>query len=539
MTYHKLTEGSFVVRGASRGALLDTNSQNVYSINMEGVAVLAGETRDDNFWHELSIMKLAEECSQSVKLPDLPRMQKPQLNFIWFEIEGEDCNESCLHCYADSMPPTYRRANGLPELSAQNSKRKLSFEEWCALIKDGHELGCQACQFIGGEPFLYRDNNRTVLDLAVYAKKIGYTWIEIFTNATLITQKKVQKIKDLGLNIAVSLYSNNPEIHDSITQTPGSHAKTVASLQMLKEAGVPTRVAIVAMKRNENTILDTLQFINDLGFDEGRPDPLRPKGRGQNIGLMPSPVTTIKYGVMTKPDFKASQQVITHYTTGHSCLAGKITITETGDVLPCIFSRDQIMGNVLEAGGLETVTVGAALQQVWNTTKDSVMVCKDCEYRYVCFDCRPLSEAAALGNAEYLHAPYPRCSYNPYTGEWAKGLWRMTKAGLIYDRQYGANIHQVLAGTRVNRDTSVGDRITESGKPEITLVTGGGCVYDSDQSDLYHSGCQPTRCQPECNPMCYPANCQPECRPMCYPANCSPQCTPACSPYCLPQCTPR
>ena len=521
MTYYKLTEGVFFVKGASKGALLDTHSENVYSINRQGASVLTGETKDDKFWQELTTMKLAEECNQSVKLPDLPHMPKPALNFIWFEIEGEDCNESCLHCYADSMPPSHRRAKGLPVLGVQNPKRKLSFEEWCALIEEGYEMACRSCQFIGGEPFIYRDNRRSVLDLAEYAKQIGYSWIEIFTNATLVTQRRVGRIKDLGLNIAVSLYSNDPEVHDSITQTPGSHSKTVASLQRLKEAGVPTRVAIVAMKQNENTIPDTLEFINDLGFDEKRADPLRPKGRGQNIGLMPSADTTIKYGVMTRPDFRASRQVIAHYTTGHSCLAGKVTVTETGDVLPCIFSRNQIMGNVLEAGGLEAVTKGAALQQVWNTTKDDVMVCKDCEYRYVCFDCRPLSEAAAQGNAEYLHAPYPRCSYNPYTGEWAKGLWRVTKEGPVYDRQHEANFDRVLADTRGNRNTTVGDEITGSKKPEITLVTGGGCVNGLDQADLHHSSCQPS------------------CNPMCYPANCSPQCTPACSPYCLPQCSPR
>ena len=42
------------------------------------------------------------------------------------------------------------------------------------------------------------------------------------------------------------------------------------------------------------------------------------------------------------------------------------------------------------------------------------MVCKDCEFRYCCHDCRPLAEGVA-GNKK---AKYPRCCYNPYDGEW-------------------------------------------------------------------------------------------------------------------------
>ena len=73
------------------------------------------------------------------------------------------------------------------------------------------------------------------------------------------------------------------------------------------------------------------------------------------------------------------------------------------------------------------------------------MVCQDCEYRYVCFDCRPLSEGYAKGQSDYLHAPYPRCSYNPYTGEWGQGLWRMNGEGPYYDRSYAPVIQKVLA----------------------------------------------------------------------------------------------
>jgi len=43
-------------------------------------------------------------------------------------------------------------------------------------------------------------------------------------------------------------------------------------------------------------------------------------------------------------------------------------------------------------------------------------VCKDCEFRYVCTDCR-----AYRADAEDLYSKRARCSYDPYTATWGAG----------------------------------------------------------------------------------------------------------------------
>ena len=72
------------------------------------------------------------------------------------------------------------------------------------------------------------------------------------------------------------------------------------------------------------------------------------------------------------------------------------------------------------------------------------MVCQDCEYRYVCFDCRPISEAVAGRNSNYLSSPYPRCTYNPYTGEWGSGIWKLKSSGQpYYDEAIAPTVEEV------------------------------------------------------------------------------------------------
>jgi radical SAM protein with 4Fe4S-binding SPASM domain len=443
-------DGVFFVPGLLRGAIYDLNSSYVYSVNQSACNILTGTAENPEFWKKLESMNLVtkEKGDRKGMLPEL--MQNPSLQFVWFEIISDDCNESCIHCYAECMPPTYRKAMGLSAEEGEDSDhresdKKVSFEKWVQLIDESYSLGCRRCQFIGGEPVLYRgENKETVFDLGEYAKAVGFEFVEIFTNATLLTPEKIQKIKTLGLNVAVSLYSNDDNIHDSITKTPGSFRRTTEALKLLQEAGVPVRVETVLMRLNEETVGETQKFVEEMGFSHKQPDVLRPKGRGDNPSIMPTKESVVKYSLMLSPSFSITRDVLSRNLSGHPCLLGKITIADNGDVLPCIFSRSCAVGNIQETT-LKEIISGQKLKTIWRSTKDNVLVCRDCEYRYSCFDCRPLSEGVNQGRGEYLTAPYPRCTYNPYSGEWARGVWRVNEKGKpYYDETLGPVINNVM-----------------------------------------------------------------------------------------------
>lgn len=434
--YFEVKKGIYLVPGFSRAAICDTNTGNVYSINKLAQAVALGLNKDDEFYQELTNLGLVSEMEIPRKLE--PQGGIPRLDFVWFEIVSDDCNERCLHCYADSMPQTYRRrlmgeeesSHELTMLSLRAAS-KLTAERWKQLIDESYDLGCRQAQFIGGEPFIWRGkNDESVLDLAEHAKRKGFEFVEIFTNATQITPDKVDCIKQLGLNIAVSLYSDDPQTHDQITRTPGSFKRTTEALEMLRIAQVPTRVETVLMGPNQQTVESTGNFIQQMGFSHRAPDVLRPKGRGDDPSLQPDMESLVRHGLILGPDFSAAPSFFQRSTDGHNCLAGKITITDNGNVLPCIFSREQIVGNVRQKS-LEKVLEGK-IQKIWGLTKDDVLVCQDCEYRYVCFDCRPISEGASCGNGQYETAPYPRCTYNPYEGIWGGGIWKVDGEGKPY-----------------------------------------------------------------------------------------------------------
>jgi radical SAM protein with 4Fe4S-binding SPASM domain len=448
---YELAAGVYLVPGATRGAICDTNTGNVYSLNAAATRALLGEQDDPAFCAALHAQGLLGESRPRPSSPHPPAFH---LEFAWFEILTNDCNERCLHCYADSMPRTYRKrlamAGAAPEMTEaapEPAPAVLSAARWTALVTEAYDLGCRHCQFIGGEPFLWRgEHGETVLDLAAHARALGYEFVEIFTNATLITERNIAEIKRLGLHIAVSLYSDDAVVHETITRLPGSYKKTVGALLLLKEWEVPTRVETVLMRPNQATVESTNKFLADRGFSHRSPDVLRPKGRGDNLALQPDPAVLAMYGLILGPEgFSAPPEFFQRSVEGHNCLAGKVTITDNGNVLPCIFSRGQVVGNVERAGSLRQVLEGR-IAAIWRTTKDDVLVCRDCEYRYVCFDCRPISEGAACGKGDYTTAPYPRCTYDPFTGVWGGGTWTLDEAGApVYDETLRPQIERARA----------------------------------------------------------------------------------------------
>lgn len=104
---------------------------------------------------------------------------------------------------------------------------------------------------------------------------------------------------------------------------------------------------------------------------------------------------------------------IAHFTEAlhhNSCLNRKISICADGDIRVCP-SIPPSLGNI------KTTTLGAVLgderlMALWGITKDAVEVCRDCEFRYICTDCR----AYTVGSSPT--GKPKKCSYDPYTAKW-------------------------------------------------------------------------------------------------------------------------
>ena len=97
----------------------------------------------------------------------------------------------------------------------------------------------------------------------------------------------------------------------------------------------------------------------------------------------------------------------------NSCLNRKLSIDADGNIKNCP-SMSESFGNIRDTTLAEAINK-PGFQKYWNITKDHIHVCKDCEYRYICTDCR-----AYVEDPEDILSKPLKCGYNPYTGEWSE-----------------------------------------------------------------------------------------------------------------------
>lgn len=421
--YLSIQDDLVLVKGASNSALYDIKHDKIYHINEQLARILSLSQQqipvNDMYSYlaqespgseadiirtvlEHPFLSLSRVPTNIPEAKDLKPLSKP--DFLWLEITTK-CNLNCIHCYAES---------------GKDGEDGLSTSDYRRVIKEAFHLGFTRIQFTGGEPTLHPD----LMELLGYAKTCGYEFIELYTNAVSLPYGLLNFAVKNRINIATSFYSYSRQTHVKITRGKGSFEKTVENIKRIAQLKIPLRVGIIRLKYNQDHTQKTREFLMNLGVsdDAMRVDTVRPTGRGCNLTLIPQDESEFT----AAPVSHSIQRSANGLTIPGTCWNGKLAITPSGEVIPCVFARDLVVGNVLTSA-LKDIVSSRKLNELWQITLDRVEHCKDCEYRYACFDCR----AYPYSVTKDLLARWPSCSYNPYAGQWGKsdeeGIMQITE----------------------------------------------------------------------------------------------------------------
>lgn len=243
-----------------------------------------------------------------------------RLDMVWLELTRR-CNLNCLHCYADAGVTAPLQG-------------RMSLDDWLAAIDEALDLGTRAVQFIGGEPTLH-PHFRTLLD---YVGRASLDLVEIYTNATRLTDEMVGWLKHNGARVAASFYAAAPEVHDAVTLRPGSWRRTIAGLERALAADLPVRIGVIETAENKGHVPQTVAFLKRLGIRDIGVDAERGIGRGRR-----------QAAAAAGEDFSQ--------LCGR-CGQARLCITASGDIYPCVFSRRTRLGDARD--GLRAALDSAA-----------------------------------------------------------------------------------------------------------------------------------------------------------------------------------
>lgn len=234
------------------------------------------------------------------------------------------CNLNCQGCYAGQ----YQKAMQMePQL----------FDR---LLKECEEMGTHLITLLGGEPFTYR----YLFDVIAQHPKLTF---QIFTNGTLLTERTIAKIIELG-NIAPVISLEGFSLKTNRRRGSGIFERVNKAMDDLHQAGALFLYSVTVTRENCEEVLsdEFIDFMITKGAALGWYFNYMPVGRGANLNLMPTPkqrnfvrekVTAIR---QKKPilliDFWGDGPLV------DGCLAGGklyLHINANGDVEPCIFAH--------------------------------------------------------------------------------------------------------------------------------------------------------------------------------------------------------
>ena len=252
-------------------------------------------------------------ATPSVPLTTLDAVRLDGFDTIFVELLGR-CNERCLHCYADALPTV---------TDALDRDTALS------IITQARELGFRRIQLTGGDPLL----SEYLPDAVQRAREVGFAHVEIYTNGLALTDELLEELAPHRPAFAFSIYSADSDEHDAVTRTPGSHRRTLAAIDRVVARGLDVRASIVSID-HVTDVASLTALLEARGVPEVSWSRTYAVGRGE---------------AHADASAQLAQQTLgggnTHRAT-NSEHDGKLCVTYTGDLVPCIFQRKNILGNV-------------------------------------------------------------------------------------------------------------------------------------------------------------------------------------------------
>lgn len=149
---------------------------------------------------------------------------------------------------------------------------------------------------------------------------------------------------------------------------------------------------------------------------------------GKSIITTKEPIKSVKSCGIIKGFFSPNIQTYSESIYYNSCLNRKISIDADGNIKNCP-SMSESFGNIKDTTLADAIEK-PGFKKFWKHKKDDIKVCQDCEFRYICTDCR-----AYLEDPHDEYSKPLKCGYDPYTGEWSEWSTNPLKQKAI--RYYG------------------------------------------------------------------------------------------------------
>jgi MoaA/NifB/PqqE/SkfB family radical SAM enzyme len=244
----------------------------------------------------------------------------------------KSCNLRCTGCYASANP---------------SDRTTLDFETSRHIVREAHDLFSNRFMTIsGGEPFLYKSDGKTLLDIF---EEFSDMFFLVYTNGTQIDEKLAGKIAALG-NVTPAISVEGWEEQTDNRRGKGVYRHIIKAIENLRNSGVPFGISLTATSQNTEILLrDEFydHYFNELGASYMWQFQMMPIGRGKDaMELMVTPEQRIKLFHQWNHLLNDKHLPVADFwnsgSLSNGCIAygrwtGYFYIDWNGNVTPCAF----------------------------------------------------------------------------------------------------------------------------------------------------------------------------------------------------------
>jgi MoaA/NifB/PqqE/SkfB family radical SAM enzyme len=208
----------------------------------------------------------------------------------------------------------------------------------------------------GGEPFAYRESEKTLLDII---EKHSDSFFMAYTNSTLITKDVSKRLGELG-NFSPAISVEGFEAETDARRGEGTYKRIMEAMNNLQAEGVPFGISVTPTRDNADLLLsdEFLDFyFNKRGAIYGWYFQYMPIGRKPDFDLMVTPEQ--RYRMLNRIWSVVKEQKLfigdfwNSGTASDGCMAaarggGYFYIMWDGTITPCVFIpfKDKEYGNL-------------------------------------------------------------------------------------------------------------------------------------------------------------------------------------------------
>lgn len=283
------------------------------------------------------------------------------------------CNLRCVHCYVDHQKPA-----------------TLSYPVVTHVIDEFADAGGLFLGFTGGEIGLRND----LFDLIAHARR-RRLFVTLLSSGTLWGPTQWQAIAQSGVQrVRLSLYAMEAEVHDRVTNSKGSHNKTMATLHGLRSLGVEVQIACPVLNVNATAVPGVLTYASKLGLtvgidarisgsENGCRDTLSFLADDPSVADVLAATETLRCHPRSPRTLKGSDR---------PCNVGETMafIAASGDVRPCA-NWPRAAGNLSGSTLLEIFRTSPEFRRARALRRDDADACKSCTFLPSCNQCPALA----------------------------------------------------------------------------------------------------------------------------------------------------